>query len=232
MEEPSRGRYELPDLATLAPHRPTASSLSEKAYFLLRDRLVSLRLPPGAMLNERELSRELGLGRTPLREAIRRLADENLVEVYPRRGIFASGIDIGDLGSVSEVRAELEAFAARLAAARATAEQRAACAALIAELDAGREETDARKLIEFDQRIHRHIYSCTRNDMLEATLEQYFVLTLRLWFLALERVERLDDAVQEHRELLEAVLDRDGERAGAVMRRHVVGFEQAIRRVL
>ena len=66
----------------------------------------------------------------------------------------------------------------------------------------------------------------------EATLNEYYVLTLRIWFLALDRVARLDDAVGEHRELLEAIRDRDGARAGEAMRRHVLGFERAIREVL
>lgn len=224
--------YELPDLPTYAPHRPAPASLSEKAYHLIRDRIVSLRLRPGSMVNERALTHELGLGRTPVREALRRLADENLVEVYPRRGIFVSNIEARDLASISEVRAELEGFAARLAAMRATPAERSVCETLIAELDAARGERDARALIHFDQRIHRHVYRCTHNEFLEATLEEYFVLTLRLWLVVIDRVQRLDEAVQEHRELLEAVLDADAERADKVMRRHVVGFEEAIRAVL
>jgi DNA-binding GntR family transcriptional regulator len=226
------GRYELPDLLTYAPHRPAPSSLSEKAYWLIRDQIVSLRLEPGSMINERELTSELGLGRTPVREALRRLADENLVVVYPRRGIFVSNIEARDLATISEVRAELEGFAARLAAERAGAEERGVCRELIEELEASRSERDAHKLIHFDQRIHRHIYRCTHNEFLEATLEEYFVLTLRLWLVVIDRVRRLDEAVQDHHELLEAICDADGDRAEVVMRRHVIGFEEAIRAVL
>jgi DNA-binding GntR family transcriptional regulator len=217
---------------TYAPQRPAPASLSEKAYHLIRDRIVSLRLPPGSMINERELLADLGLGRTPVREALRRLSGENLVEVFPRRGMFVAGVDVRDLASISEARVELEGFAARLAAARATAEERRICRELVEELESGRDETDARKLIYFDQRIHRHVYRCTHNEFLETTLEEYFVLTLRLWLVVIDRVERLDEAVQEHRELLEAIVDSDAERAEEVIRRHVVGFEEAIRAVL
>lgn len=224
--------YDLPELATAVPYRPVPSSLAEKAYFIIRDRIVSLRLPPGSAINERELTAELGLGRTPVREAVRRLMLEKLVEVYPRRGIFVSNVDIRDLGSVSEVRAELESFAARLAAERANTAERATCQDLISELDANRRETDVRRLIDVDQRIHRHIYRCSHNDFLIDTLETYFVLTLRPWFMVLDRVERLDEAVQEHRDLLAAILAGDGDRAEKVMRQHVVGFEAAIRKVL
>src|SRR5215210_7328920 len=94
---------------------PAPASLSAKAYYLIRDRIVTLELEPGSLLNEKELAYELGLGRTPVREALKRLELENLVEVYPRRGIFVSGVDVGDLGSISELRCELEGCAARLA---------------------------------------------------------------------------------------------------------------------
>jgi DNA-binding GntR family transcriptional regulator len=164
-----------------------------------------------------------------VREALRALAQEGLVEVYPRRGIFVSNVDVGDLASLSEVREVLESHAARLAAERATADERAEAAVLIEELD---RTAGARRLIELDQRIHRHVYRCAHNAFFEKTLNEYYVLTLRIWFLALDRVARLDEAVQEHRELMEAIRDRDPDRAEATMLRHVRGFERAIRQVL
>jgi DNA-binding GntR family transcriptional regulator len=174
----------------------------------------------------------LELGRTPVREALRRLAQERLVDVYPRRGIFVSRVDAGDLASLSETRGVLESWAARLAAERATAGERAEAAALIDELERAAGVRDERGLIELDQRIHRHVYRSTHNPFLAATLGEYYALTLRIWFLALDRVARLDDAVQEHRALLEALRDGDPDRAEDAMRRHVPGFEQAIRDVL
>jgi DNA-binding GntR family transcriptional regulator len=212
--------------------RPPPASLSAKAYYLIRDRIVTLELEPGSLLNEKELAHELGLGRTPVREALKRLELENLVEVYPRRGIFVSGVDITDLGSISELRGELEGCAARLAAQRATTPEIKVCEELIAELDRmpGRMGTD--ELIDLDQRIHRHVYRCAHNNFLRAVLEEHFLHTLRLWFVVLERVERLDAAVQEHRELLQAIVRGDSPAAEKVIRRHITGFEQAIRKVL
>jgi DNA-binding GntR family transcriptional regulator len=214
---------------TVLPPVEGARSLSDEAYLRIRDLIVSLELAPGSILNERELMERLSLGRTPVREALRALAQERLVEVYPRRGIFVSSVDVGDLASLSEVREVLESAAARLAAERATAEERVEAAALIEELD---RTGGARELIELDQRIHRHVYRSAHNPFLEKTLNEYYVLTLRIWFLALDRVARLDEAVQEHRELMEAIRDGDPDRAEATMIRHVRGFEQAIRQVL
>lgn len=174
----------------------------------------------------------LGLGRTPVREALRALAHEKLVVVYPRRGTVVSGVDVGALSGLSEVRVVLEGSAARLAAERATAEDRAVIEELLDELARAASDPDERALIELDQRIHRHVYRCAHNPYLEATLNEYYILTLRIWFLALDRVERLHDAIGEHRAILEAIRDGDAARAEAAMRAHIEAFERAIRRVL
>jgi DNA-binding GntR family transcriptional regulator len=214
------------------PEAASARSLADQAYYRIRELIVSLELPPGSPISERALMERLGLGRTPVREALRALARERLVEIYPRRGMFVAGIDVGDLAGLSEVRATLESHAARLAAERATAADRAVIAALLDELNGAGGELGERTLMDLDQRIHRHVYRCTHNPFLETTLDAYYVLTLRIWFLVLDRVARLEDAVGEHRELLEAIRDGDPDRAADAMRRHVTGFEQAIRRVL
>jgi len=220
---------------TLAIHQPEAAdarSLSDQAYYRIRELIVTLELAPGSPVSERDLMGTLALGRTPIREALQALARERLVEVYPRRGMFVSRVDVRDLAGLSEVRLTLEPRAARLAAERATDADRASITLLLKELEHVRDKPDERALIDLDQRIHRHIYECTHNPFLEATLNEYYVLTLRIWFLALDRVTRLEDAVREHRELLRAIRAGNADRAEEAMRRHVTGFENAIRRVL
>jgi len=202
-------------------------SLADKAYHEIRDLIVSLELAPGAVIDERDLMERLGIGRTPVREALRRLALERLVEVYPRRGMFVTGVDVRQLARLSEVRAVLEPEAARLAAERATEAEREELEALLDELDAGGVE-----LMNLDERIHRAVYRAAHNDLLEATLEQYYALALRIWMLALERTQDLEEAVEAHRELVEAIRDGDGERAAQTMRDHVENFENAMHRVL
>jgi DNA-binding GntR family transcriptional regulator len=202
-------------------------SLADKAYHEIRGLIVSLELAPGAVIDERDLIERLGIGRTPVREALRRLAHERLVEVYPRRGMFVTGVDVRQLARLSEVRAVLEPEAARLAAERASEDDRARLDALLAELDAGGSE-----LMQLDERIHRAVYRAAHNDLLEATLEQYYALALRIWMLALERTQDLEEAVEAHRDLLESIRDGDGERAAQTMRDHVENFEQAMHRVL
>jgi DNA-binding GntR family transcriptional regulator len=202
-------------------------SLADKAYHEIRELIVSLELAPGAVIDERNLIESLGIGRTPVREALRRLAHERLVEVYPRRGMFVTGVDVRQLARLSEVRAVLEPEAARLAAERATEDDRAELDELLDELDAGGSE-----LMELDERIHRAVYRAAHNDLLEATLEQYYALALRIWMLALERTQDLEEAVEAHRDLVEAIRYGDGERAAQTMRDHVENFENAMHRVL
>ena len=95
--------------------------LADRAYVELRDRLVTLAIAPGAPIDEDLLGRQLEMGRTPVREAIKRLALENLVTVFPRRGTFASEINITDLNQISDVRIVLEGHAGLRAAERITA---------------------------------------------------------------------------------------------------------------
>ena len=203
------------------------ASLADQAYHAIRGLIVSLELAPGAVIDERQLVERLAIGRTPVREALRRLAQERLVEVYPRRGMFVSGVDVRELARLSEVRDELEPEAARLAAERATDADRRELGALLAELD-----TAGGELMDLDERIHRAVYRAAHNDLLEATLEQYYVLALRIWSMALDRAHDLEEAVEEHRALLEAIRSGDAERAADTMRAHVQNFEQAMHRVL
>src|SRR3989440_12427195 len=108
-----------------APNRASRELLADRAYAELRDRIVTLRVAPGAPIDEDLLGGELGIGRTPVREAIKRLALENLVTVFPRRGTFASEINITDLADISDVRIPLAGHAAYRAAERITEAQRA-----------------------------------------------------------------------------------------------------------
>ncbi len=227
--EVARAREELPPLRTVVLDGAAARSQSERAYLLIRDQIVTLQLRPGAVIEDTRLRQELRLGRTPIREALQRLAHEKLVSFVPHRGTFVTDINITDLARLTEVRVEMEGYAARLAAERATPEEREAMQRLRHELNALDSDPDA--LIHLDQRIHRRVYRASHNRLLEDVCERYFNLSLRLWFLVLHRVH-LREAVEEQRELLDALLARDAVRAEAALRRHVLGFEQEIRKVL
>ncbi len=215
----------------LAPPAGEGASLADQAYVALRDLIVSLELPPGSAITEPELTARLGIGRTPVREALRRLALERLVEVYPRRGMFVTTVDIRDLARLCEVRVVLEPEAARLAAERATRPDLEQIGALLEELGERRRRDD-RVLIDLDERIHRTIYRCSHNQLLEETLDWYYTHALRIWMLALDRAEGLRDAVLEHHELLDAIARGNGDRAADLMRAHIEHFEAEMRDAL
>jgi DNA-binding GntR family transcriptional regulator len=200
--------------------------LADQAYIAIRGLIVSLELAPGAVIDERALIERLGIGRTPVREALRRLAHEQLVEVFPRRGMFVTNVDVRDLARISEVREALEPEAARLAAERATEDERDELAELGSSIVRGAD------LMDIDERIHRAIYAAAHNDLLEKTLGEYYVLAHRIWMIALDRNEALEEAVEAHRKLVLAIVNGSGDRAADLMRAHVQNFEQAMHRVL
>ena len=209
-----------------------SSSLSEAAYSRIRSMIITLELEPGSLISESALMSILKMGRTPIREALRSLANEKLVEVYPRRGMFVSRVDVANLSQLSETRAVLEIKAAELAATRSTPADQEITKALIKEIKAIKGDLDMPTLIGLDQRIHHHIYQCTHNEFLASALDNYYAHALRIWFLALDRVEHLADAIIEHRALLEAIASNDPKAASKAMKEHVEGFESEIRKSL
>lgn len=213
-------------------HGSPRGLLADRAYVQLRDRIVTLRIRPGSPIDEDVLGRELEMGRTPVREAIKRLALENLVTVFPRRGTFASDINITDLAHISDVRAQLEGHAAYRAAQRITGAQRAELEQLLGELERSQGSDDVEALMALDAEIHRFIYRCAANPYLEETLGRYFNLSLRIWHLVLDRLPHLFARVHEHEGLLRAIAKGDGPRAREILAEHVVTFEREIRSVL
>jgi len=210
------------------PSQPDGKLIADRAYAELRDRIVRLHLPPGAPLREDDLMAELKLGRTPLREAVKRLALEGLVAVRPRSGTFVTEVDAGDIGHIAEVRAELEAQAATLATARLDDTRREQALALAVELAAFDPAQDQEAYMRLDERVHRLVWESAANPYLIDALERLWALSLRVWYLVLDRVPTLPAAVHEQQALLDALLAGDGATAARLMRAHVLAFESEI----
>lgn len=192
-----------------------------------------LEIPPMAPIDDLALAESLGIGRTPVREALKRLEVDRLVVSYPRRGTFATGVDITDLAHISEIRVQLEPLAARRAAERATPAVRTEINEL-ADTIAG---TDVRSmarndLMQWDLRVHRAIYRAAGNPHLEDTLIRYHNLATRIFCLFIDRMNDFDRHIGEHAGLLRAVATGDGDNAEKRARAHVVGFEKAIRAII
>jgi DNA-binding GntR family transcriptional regulator len=208
-------------------------TLAEQAYVVLRDRLVTLAIPPGAPIHEPSLSRELDVGRTPLREAIKRLEFERLVVVHPRRGTFAAEVNIENLTDVADVRLLLEPHAARRAAEAASPSYHEQIAGAVATIRATlAKNPNDESLMSLDMLAHRVVYRGAANPYLEATLTQYHNLAIRVWCLFLHRLPDARRHVGQHIDLLSAVGAGEAALAGKLAGDHVRSFHEAILAVM
>ncbi|OLM16883.1 Transcriptional regulator, GntR family [Pseudonocardia sp. Ae707_Ps1] len=218
----------LPDVS-----EPEYASLADKAYTAIRDRLIMLDIPPMTAIDDVALAKALEVGRTPVREALKRLEIDRLVISYPRRGTFATGVDITDLAYISEIRVQLEPLAARRAAESAGTAVLADLVELADTIDGLDVRTlDRDSLMRWDLHVHRAIYAAAANPHLEDTLIRYDNLATRIFCLFLDRMSHFDRHVGEHTGLLRAIGERRADEAEQRARDHVIGFEKAIRAVV
>lgn len=210
----------------------THISLSQRAYDCIKQQIVSLQLPPGSVIDEAGLQSRLGLGRTPIREALQRLALEKLVTIVPRRGMFVTEIGVMDLPRLFELRVTLESLAARLAAQRGTADHWQQMEAALNRLPPEHEPVDNQTLITIDQACHEIMYEAADNPFLSDTLGTMYALSLRLWYFALASVGDMRGAVLEHVDILQALKAKDTEQAGHLVDQHINRFQQEIQSVM
>lgn len=215
------------------PQRQDDESFADFAYRILCDELIVLDIKPGEPLNDEVISRRLGVGRTPIREAMKRLESDHLVVAYPRRGTFASGVDIKDLAEISEIRQLLEPAAAARAARIASPQMRKELRDFALEvgqlLPALQSQQD---LMRLDMRVHRTIYRATGSRHLEEVLIRYDNLATRIWSLVLEKLPPVSEHISQHIELLECIAAGDSDAAARLTTKHVTDFENLIRAVL
>jgi len=196
-------------------------TLHGEAVARLRERIVEGSLPPGMRLNEKALCAELGVSRTPLREALRMLAAEGLIELSPHRGAAVAPLTVETVRDVFAVMGALEALAGETACRQASAEQLAEIRALHYEMRAHHARRDLGAYFRLNQAIHLAIVGASGNAVLAATYRSLNANALRAQYLANLSQERWDAAVAEHDEILAALERRDGTRLQAVLRSHL-----------
>lgn len=210
----------------------TPETSADRAYDEILERLVMLDIRPGEPINDERLGAELGVGRTPVREALKRLEHDRLVVAYPRRGTFATAVDMTDLADISEIRKQLEPTAAARAARTASPDARDRLGALIAEIAELDDAVDPREVLRRDVRVHREIYRASGNPHLEQILVGLDAHATRIWCLFLDRLPDVASHVREHVGLIEAIVAGDERAAAKLTLAHVTGFEQAVRALL
>jgi len=176
----------------------------------LRQLLVEGQIAPGAKLNERELCEQMKVSRTPLREAIKTLAAEGLVELLPNRGAIAVELGEDDILNTFEVMAGLEGLSGELAAQRITPEELAEIEAMHYEMKAAYTRRDLSAYYRLNAAIHRAINAAARNPVLTATYQQVNARLQALRFRSNQDGEKWARAMQEHDRMIEALQKRDG----------------------
>lgn len=212
------------------PGRRSAATLQKEAcYAELQDRIVRVQLRPGDQIVEDELRQELGFGASPFREAVRRLEYEQLVTVHPRRGTFVAGLDLKSARDLMQLRCGIESVAASLASQRASAKERQALVDLAEQQLAA---TDLYDCVDLDAQFHDAIYLMSRNAYVLRTARMHFNIALRNWYYCAAEMSEPDWTTVDHRELAEAVVDGQEEKAASLIQEHIVHDTQSVISIL
>lgn len=203
---------------------------AQRAYSLIREKIITTEMRPGSVIEEAALMAELGLGRTPIREALKLLESEKLVVVSPRRGMFVADVTLTDLRQIEEIRLELDSLGVRLAVERMTPIQLEEMRRLVAELEQVEDNYTQEQLLNLDRRFHALLREASHNDLLAAESKMLFNLSLRIWHLFVNRLAPADLAEDAFKEILAAIETKDPGRADRAMRRHILMFGESVKR--
>ena len=218
----------MSSLSTATPSgHPAPPSLAERAYDEIRRMIIRLELAPGDVVREADLQVRLGTSRTPIREALQRLARDQFVTVIPRRGMLVSSIEFDELATLYETRAIMEPYAARLATQRGTRRDWDEMAEVLAET--ARPGTRPEELLELDRRCHEIIWRASRNRFLTHTLDTLYAQSDRLWHLYLSDVHDMAHAVDEHAAIHDALSSGRADDVAALVEAHVNSFDAQVR---
>ncbi|NPV26903.1 MAG: GntR family transcriptional regulator [Firmicutes bacterium] len=208
--------------------------LREIVFESLREAIISGILKPGERLMEVQLAEEMGVSRTPVREAIRKLELEGFVVMIPRKGAYVAGISMKDVVDVFEIRAALEALAAGLAAERITEEEMEQMERNLVRKAEAIEANDLDTLVETDVEFHDLIYRASRNERLMTIINNLREQIHRFRTVSLSNPGRMRESLEEHKKLAEAISDRNISQAQALAQEHIENAEnsmiEAIRR--
>ncbi len=179
------------------------ASLAGKAYEVLEELIVTLQLTPGQVLSEAGLAKQLGIGRTPVREALQQLAREGLVSILPRRGVIVSEINVKNQMELLRVRREVERLMARLAAERCRPNEARELLEIGAAMRATAASNDQLEFIRLDHRLHELIGHTCRNDFARRTMGLMQGLSRRFWYMHYREVLDLPRCAKLHADLAE-----------------------------
>lgn len=200
---------------------PAPARASDIAYEEIRARIVDLRLWPGTTIDEKTLAADLGLGRTPVREALVRLGADRLLTVLPRRGVLVPPIGFGEIRELFEARQTVECGIARLAARYSDAHDLAVLGQLLEAAEDSRHKADFMRYVDDDQAVHRHLVTMSKNTFLVDAADRILRQHLRIWrYYFLERSFSPETLIS-HKPVYDAIIRHDPDGAEAAMADHI-----------
>lgn len=209
--------------------RPEAAiSLNETAYLRLKEALVTLAYKPGEYLNTAQVMERLGVGRTPVNQALHRLSAEGLVRIIPRKGTMASPLSINDALELIEVRLVNEVLCMRLAAAAITEAELAELQAIAEQFEAAAQRRDAMSVMNLDRLFHEKIAAAARNAMLQDILSVLHARSQRFWAISLAAEGHLAEVIEEHRTIVATLQRHDADAAAEAAKTHVLSFKASM----
>jgi DNA-binding GntR family transcriptional regulator len=206
--------------------------LRELVFENIRKAIVSGTFAPGERLMEIQMADELGVSRTPVREAIRKLEMEGFVVMIPRRGTYVANLSIKDINDVYEIRISLDVLAAGLAAERIEPEEIEELQKLLLEITEANEAGDMDKIVQLDTAFHDVLYKASRNDRLSNIINNLREQITGIRGTSMRYPGRMADTIEEHRALVDSIAARDPERAQNAARVHLENAEHTLLKAL
>ena len=206
----------------------TYQPLREVICESLRNAIKNGKLKPGERLMEVQLAEELGISRTPVREAIRKLEQEGYVIMLPRRGTYVSSVSVHDVQEIFEIRTALESLSTGLAARRIENEELEQLQKLLAAIEGYIDKHDIDNIVKTDIEFHDLLYKVSRNERLSGIISNLKEQLSRFRTLSMSYPGRLKETLEEHREMVEAIASGDVEAAREAAERHMVRAEETL----
>lgn len=207
-------------------------SLRDRAYEAIKERIITCQFQPGECINEASVSALLGLGRTPVHQAIDRLMLEDMVDVIPRKGVIVKPVILQDVMQMIEVRMVNETQCARLAATRAEQGHIEQMSAVLGKARRAIDKQDVHSLMELDREFHLLLASASKNFELAEIIRRLNERSLRFWFISFTTPDHHHSFQRQHEALFEAVRKHDADAAEAAMRVHIEAFRKSVARHL
>jgi GntR family transcriptional regulator, rspAB operon transcriptional repressor len=218
--------------AATSRRRVPRQSLRDMAYEAIKDRIITCEFKPGECINEASVSALLGLGRTPVHQALDRLMIEEMVEVIPRKGVLVKPVILQDVLQMVDVRLINETQCARLAAERADDSHIDGMAQVLEQARRAIAGRDIHTMMSLDREFHLLLARATKNFELAEVLRKLNERSLRFWFISFTTPDHHHSFQQQHEAVFEAVRSHDGDGAERAMRAHIEAFRKSVVRQL